>query len=294
MNNFEMATGYRSLMITELPPKTAILQLPHEELIQLAKDCFDFALVEILRSTGEWHWELEEDHIGDIASEIAAQLSESQDGWDALYTLLREYSPEQYHTPTELLTTGYFVRGNQRITRESPSDAVVPAYYFWDDWDHCQFQVGASSIAELIRVKQVDLAKWSWLPNLKKKPASTQLITIAEDREPTEEEALELIHRLIDDDGDEGLDLTVELAAQLSARGLIHYCGYCTRNTILDCRDCSDGGYTAAEYHLTAFNMGFDGKHSYRCIAESGITVPGLIIYLDESEKLCPRCQKSS
>lgn len=104
MNKFQESVGYRSIwMNDEYPSKEELQQFSSEQLIQLAKDCFDFALVEILRSTGEWHWQLEEDHIGDIASEIAARLTKTEDivRWDMLYTSLRGYYPEQYRTPSQ-------------------------------------------------------------------------------------------------------------------------------------------------------------------------------------------------
>ncbi|GHP00723.1 hypothetical protein KSF_107700 [Reticulibacter mediterranei] len=100
MNDFERSVGYRSVwMNDEWPSKTELQQLPSEKLAQLTRDYFDYELAEILRSTGEWHWELDEDRLGDIASEVAARLSDSQEGWNDLYTLLRTYYEEQYRTP---------------------------------------------------------------------------------------------------------------------------------------------------------------------------------------------------
>ena len=103
MNTFQESVGYRSIwMNEEYPSKTELQQLSPERLIQRAKDYFDYVLAEILRGdTGEWHWELGEDRIGDIASEVAAHLSDDQKGWDALYTLLRTYYEEQYRTPSQ-------------------------------------------------------------------------------------------------------------------------------------------------------------------------------------------------
>jgi hypothetical protein len=104
MDAFEVSMGYRSVWIDGYPTKEELSQLSSEDRTQLAKDHFDYALAEILRSTGEWHWELDEDWIGDRASEIAANLSDSQEGWDALYTQLRAYYEEQYHTPSSTIS----------------------------------------------------------------------------------------------------------------------------------------------------------------------------------------------
>jgi hypothetical protein len=67
----------------------------------MAKDYFDFELVEILRGSGEWHWELDMERIEDIAESVADHLGDGEKGADGLYTILREYYGEQYRTPSD-------------------------------------------------------------------------------------------------------------------------------------------------------------------------------------------------
>jgi hypothetical protein len=96
------------------------------------------------------------------------------------------------------------------------------------------------------------------------KRPSPELFAIAEQREPTEEEVQGLLPRLVDDAGEWGhYDLTWEQVAILKDKGLVYYCGYCTRNTIDGCAGDEDGGYTAAEYHAARANMDVDDTEAY-------------------------------
>lgn len=127
--------------------------------------------------------------------------------------------------------------------------------------------------------------------------ASSQLLAIAEEREPTEQEAQELTLRLVDEEGACGhIDLTPSIVTALKAKGLIRYCGHCTRKTILWCAGDDDGGYTAAEYHLEVHDYEdfFSDAHTYRCIVESGVLVPGIEEMLDEEDKLCDVCNAAN
>jgi hypothetical protein len=102
MDDFETSVGYRSIWLdSSWPSKAKVRKLPYRELVQLARDHFDFSLAEILRSTGEWHWNFDENRIGDIASEIAEHLSTNQQGWNDLYGFLHGYYQEQYRTPSD-------------------------------------------------------------------------------------------------------------------------------------------------------------------------------------------------
>lgn len=101
MNAFEESVGYRSLMLTGWPTKKIIRTLSSDALGKLAEDCFDAELAEILRDPGTWHWELDDEQIGDIASNVAGHLSLDQKGWDGLYGFLREHYCEHYRAPTK-------------------------------------------------------------------------------------------------------------------------------------------------------------------------------------------------
>lgn len=60
MDAFQTSVGYKSLFILTYPPeKQDVQRLSEEALLQLSRDLFDGSLAETLRSTGEWHWELE-------------------------------------------------------------------------------------------------------------------------------------------------------------------------------------------------------------------------------------------
>jgi hypothetical protein len=110
MDKFEESVGYRSIWMNAEPTRAEVAHKSAEQIVQLAKDLFDFRLAEILRGSGEWHWEFDEDRIGDIASEVAEQISKAecegdagcdeQGEWDALYTLLLTHYGEQYRTPS--------------------------------------------------------------------------------------------------------------------------------------------------------------------------------------------------
>jgi hypothetical protein len=123
VDDFQTSVGYRSIwMDYSWPSKVRVRKLPREELLQLAKDSFDFELAEILRDSGEWHWKFDEDRIGDIASEVAEHLSTSQQGWDDLYTALRVYYEEQYRTPSDEEYAAYLAR--EEKGERAPMEAV--------------------------------------------------------------------------------------------------------------------------------------------------------------------------
>ncbi len=72
------------------------------------------------------------------------------------------------HTPEELsqlLETGYFVKGKQRITNDTREGGPYPEIRFWDDWEQRRSHAWASNIATLLEVTRLDISSWSWHRN---------------------------------------------------------------------------------------------------------------------------------
>jgi glycine oxidase len=71
-------------------------------------------------------------------------------------------------TPEELgnlLRTGYFVDGKQRITIEEREGARFTKVHLWDDWDTRRSHAWASDITILLEVTRIDISSWYWYPN---------------------------------------------------------------------------------------------------------------------------------
>lgn len=66
---------------------------------------------------------------------------------------------------TELLEHGYFVHGEQRITKELPGGATCPDYRLWDNWEKRTYHAGASTLPTLIEAEHISIEGWSWHSN---------------------------------------------------------------------------------------------------------------------------------
>ncbi len=94
------------------------------------------------------------------------------------------------------------------------------------------------------------------------------LLEIIEEREPTEEETSDLPAVIADDGGDwNRIPITQQQVEILKAKGLIYYCGYCTKTAIeIDADGESEkepDEYAAREYHTKEALCDVDDPEAY-------------------------------
>ncbi len=110
MDAFQTSVGYKSIFILTYPPRKQDVQGKSEEaLLQFARDLFDGSLAEMLRESGEWHWELE---IREVIEQVAEDLSfQNSVVYEKIARTLRVWYQTAYRTPsTEELEA--YARGN--------------------------------------------------------------------------------------------------------------------------------------------------------------------------------------
>jgi len=118
MDAFETSVGYRSLLPKATPPEKHVVQkLSERERLRLACDIFDAELAEVLRSTGEWHWQVE---ITEIVADVAELVSSgSATIFEQIRTALLHYYADRYRVPS-----GKEFRVYLRGKKESPLEGT--------------------------------------------------------------------------------------------------------------------------------------------------------------------------
>lgn len=63
---------------------------------------------------------------------------------------------------TQLLESGYFFFGGQRIVKVHPEGHTFAHYMLWDNYEQKTYHAGGSTLSALVTMEHIPLEEWSW------------------------------------------------------------------------------------------------------------------------------------